>query len=78
MQATTSSHEQVPASATSTLNKQVSIKLDESNYHQWLQQVKDVLRGTKMVKYVVASQIIERLLFIIDCDSQIENHAYVS
>jgi hypothetical protein len=47
----------VTAAASKTFKHVVSVKLDDSNYLQWKQQVEGVLRGTKLVKYVVSPQI---------------------
>lgn len=64
------------SAAPSTFKQKISVKLEKSNYCQWLQQVKGVLHGTKMVKYVVSPRIPERFLSIDDRESQIENLAY--
>lgn len=37
-----------------------------------------VLRGTKMVKYVVTPEIPAHFLFVVDCDSQTENLEFMA
>lgn len=54
----TSDAHRVTAAAAKTFKQVVSVKLDDSNYLQWKQQVEGVLRGTKMVKIVVSPQIL--------------------
>ncbi len=53
----TSDAHRVTAAAAKTFKQVVSVKLDDTNYLQWKQQVEGVLRGTKMVKIVVSPQI---------------------
>lgn len=53
---TTEAH-RVTAAASKTFKQVVSVKLDDTNYLQWKQQVEGVLRGTKMVRFVVSPQI---------------------
>jgi hypothetical protein len=52
------------------------VQLDDSNYLQWKQQVEGVLRGTKMVKYVVSLQIPPVFLNDTDRAAGQENPAY--
>jgi len=49
--------QRVTPAASKTFKQIVSVKLDDTNYLQWKQQVEGVLRGTKMVRYVVSPQI---------------------
>lgn len=49
--------QRITPAATKTFKQVVSVKLDDTNYLQWKQQVEGVLRGTKMVRYVVSLQI---------------------
>jgi histone deacetylase 1/2 len=66
----------VTAAASKTFKHVVSVKLDDSNYLQWKQQVEGVLRGTKLVKYVVSPQIPPVFLNDADRESGSENLAY--
>jgi len=56
-QTNTTEAQRITAAASKTFKQVVSVKLDETNYLQWKQQVEGVLRGTKMVRYVVSPQI---------------------
>ena len=47
----------VTAAASRNFKQVISVKLDDTNYLQWKQQVEGVLRGTKMVKHVVSPSI---------------------
>jgi histone deacetylase 1/2 len=66
----------VNAAASKTFKHVVSVKLDDSNYLQWKQQVEGVLRDTKLVKYVVSPQIPPVFLNDADRESGSENHVY--
>lgn len=77
LQATTE-HEQVIAAAKSTFKQQISINLDETNYLQWKQQVEGVLRGKKMMIYILSPQIPEPVLTVVHRDSASKNHAYTT
>jgi histone deacetylase 1/2 len=66
----------VTAAAAKTSMHVVSVKLDDSNYLQWKQQIEGVLRGTKMVKYVISPQIPPVYLTDADRESGSENPAY--
>jgi len=49
--------QRVTTAASKNFKQVISVKLDETNYLQWKQQVEGVLRGTKMVRHVVSPQI---------------------
>ena len=66
----------VTAAASKTFKQIVSVKLDDTNYLQWKQQVEGVLRGTKMVKLVVSPQIPPVFLSDADREAGKENPAY--
>ncbi|GAU35317.1 hypothetical protein TSUD_389420 [Trifolium subterraneum] len=68
--------QRVTAAASKMFKHVVSVKLDDSNYLQWKQQVEGVLRGTKMVKYVVSPQIPPVYLSDADRESGSENPLY--
>jgi len=51
---TPSDVQRVTATTSKTFKQVVSVKLDDTNYLQWKQQVKCVLRGIKMVKFVIS------------------------
>ena len=53
----TAEAQRVTAAASKNFKQVISVKLDETNYLQWKQQVEGVLRGTKMVRHVVSPQI---------------------
>jgi histone deacetylase 1/2 len=66
----------VTAAASKTFKHAVSVKLDDSNYLQWKQQVEGVLRGTKLVKHVVSPQIPPVFLNDAARETGSENPAY--
>jgi hypothetical protein len=66
----------VNAAASKTFKHVVSVKLDDSNYLQWKQQVEGVLCDTKLVKYVVSPQIPPVFLNDADRESGSENPVY--
>lgn len=66
----------VTAAASRTFKQVVSVKLDDTNYLQWKQQVEGVLRGTKMVRYVVSPQIPPVFLSDAAREAGTENPAY--
>jgi histone deacetylase 1/2 len=68
----------VTAAAAKTFKHVISVKLDDSNYLQWKQQVEGVLRGTKMVKHVISPQIPSVYLTDADRESRSENPAYTA
>jgi histone deacetylase 1/2 len=68
----------VTAAAAKTFKHIVSVKLDDSNYLQWKQQVEGVLRGTKMVKHVISPQIPPVYLTDADRETGSENPAYTA
>lgn len=68
--------QRVTAEASKTFKQVVSVKLDDTNYLQWKQQVEGVLRGTKMVKLVVSPQIPPVFLSDADREANKENPAY--
>jgi len=72
----TSDAHRVTAAAAKTFKQVVSVKLDDTNYLQWKQQVEGVLRGTKMVKIVVSPQIPPVFLSDADRTADKENPAY--
>jgi len=71
----TSDAQRVTAAAVKTFKQVVSVKLDNTNYLQWKQQVEGVLHGTKMVKIVVSPQIPP--VFLSDPTAGKENPAYI-
>jgi histone deacetylase 1/2 len=68
--------QRVTAAASKTFKHVVSVKLDDSNYLQWKQQVEGVLRGTKLVKHVVSPIIPPVFLNDADRKAGSENPAY--
>lgn len=73
---TSAESQRVTAAAAKTFKQIVSVKLDDTNYLQWKQQVEGVLRGTKMVKIVVSPQIPPVFLSDADRTAGKENPAY--
>jgi hypothetical protein len=74
--ATQSEAQRVTVAASKTFKHVVSVKLDDSNYLQWKQQVEGVLRGTKLVKCVVSPIIPPVFLNDADRETGSENPAY--
>jgi len=68
--------QRITAAASKTFKQVVSVKLDDTNYLQWKQQVEGVLRGTKMVRYVVSPQIPPVFLSDVAREAGTENPAY--
>ena len=75
-QTNTTEAQRIIIAASKTFKKVLSVKLDDTNYLQWNQQVEEVLRGTKMVHYVVLPQIPP--IFLTDAAREVgtENPAY--
>jgi len=66
----------VTAAASRNFKQVISMKLDDTNYLQWKQQVEGVLRGTKMVKHVVSPSIPPVFLTDAAHEAGNENPAY--
>jgi len=72
----TSEAQRVTAAASKNFKQVISVKLDETNYLQWKQQVEGVLRGRKMVRHVVSPQIPPVFLNDAAREAGTENPAY--
>jgi len=72
----TAEAQRVTAAASKNFKQVISVKLDETNYLQWKQQVEGVLRGTKMVRHVVSPQIPPVFLNDAAREAGTENPAY--
>jgi hypothetical protein len=70
--------QRVTAAASKTFKQVISVKLDDTNYLQWKQQVEGVLRGTKMVKHVVSPSIPPVFLSDVVHEAGNENPAYTA
>jgi len=70
------SEARVTAAASKNFKQVISVKLDETNYLQWKQQVEGVLRGTKMVRHVISPQIPPVFLNDATREARTENPAY--
>lgn len=68
--------QRVTAAASKNFKQVISVKLDDTNYLQWKQQVEGVLRGTKMVKHVVSPSIPPVFLTDAAREAGTENPAY--
>jgi len=66
----------ITTAVSKTFKQVVSVKLDDTNYLQWKQQVEGVLRGTKIVRYVVSPQIPPVFLSDAVREAGTENPAY--
>lgn len=73
---TQSSNSDLHRASSETFKQVVSVKLDDTKYLQWKQQVEGVLRGTKMVKIAVSPQIPSGFLSDADRTAGKENPAY--
>jgi len=68
--------QRVSASTSKTFKQVVLVKLDDTNYLQWKQQVEGVRHGTKMVKHVVLPQIPPVFLNDVAREARTENTTY--
>jgi len=73
---TSSDAQRIIAAASKTIKQVVSVKLDDTNYLQWKQQVEGVLRGLKMVKFVISPEIPPVYLTDAAREAGTENPAY--